>query len=128
MRVRVDPRGTLGGAARGSGVIVVEYSVKGGVQTAAHERRGARFHGTERTCYYPHTADGAEAVRLLRRAFDLGRIFKVSTSVTNGEAGQTVWAGIHHKTSRDGGSTRHGYPDDQFLQRLKSECMAHGIS
>ena len=133
MTVRVDPRSAVGGApaARGGGgggVIVVEYEARSGTQTDAHETPGAPFKGTGRVCYYPHDARGREAVALLRRAFALGRVFKVGTSVTTGAPGQTVWAGIHHKTNLEGGPANHGYPDAQFLERLKTECMAHGIA
>ena len=32
--------------------------------------------------------------------------------------------GVHVKTQRSGGAENHGWPDEHFLDRLHSECVA----
>jgi len=48
---------------------------------------------------------------LLKEAFNRKLIFTVGRSVTTGLDNQTVWNGIHHKTSLNGGASHFGYPD-----------------
>ncbi len=55
-------------------------------------------------------------------------MFTVGRSVTTGLDNQTVWNGIHHKTSLSGGSARFGYPDDTYLTRVKEELAAKGVT
>jgi len=38
-----------------------------------------------------------------------------------------VWNGIHHKTNTSGGSTRYGYPDDTYFNRVKLELALKGV-
>ena len=55
-----------------------------------------------------------------------GELFRVGKSSTTGQDDVVVWA-IHQKTSPDGGATRHGWPDVDFLLRLASECAALNV-
>lgn len=55
-------------------------------------------------------------------------IFTVGRSVTTGLDNQTVWNGIHHKTSTTGGASRFGYPDPTYLSRVKEELAAKGVT
>ena len=48
-------------------------------------------------------------------------------SATTGRENTVVWA-IHQKTSPDGGPTRHGWPDNDYVQRLQSECAAANVT
>lgn len=87
-----------------------------------------RYEGTRRVAYLPDTpALGERVAALLVRAFMMGHIFRVGTSVTTGTTNTTVWAGIHHKTRTSGGVERHGWPDPTLMDRLLSECAAVGI-
>ena len=129
MTVSVEPRLQFddGRGGGGGGAIVIEYSFNDGVQCDMHDAPGQRYHGTDRRCYLPLSDDGRAALALLRRAFELGKIFRVGQSVTTGREHQTVWAGIHHKTSPTGGAQNHGYPDPGWFDRLKSECAAASV-
>ena len=89
---------------------------------------GKGFGGTSREVYIPDTPEGREAVQLLKLGFQRGFLFIVGKSVTTGQDDVVIWAGIHQKTSRSGGATNHGWPDDSAFDRLKSECAARGIT
>ncbi|CAN0380565.1 unnamed protein product [Phaeothamnion confervicola] len=54
--------------------------------------------------------------------------FTVGTSITTGRSNCVVWNGVHHKTSIGGGSASFGYPDPTYLDRVKEELAAKGIS
>lgn len=110
------------------GSIVLDYVFPDGVQTERMPEPGQRYSGTRRRAYLPdNAAIGERATALLVRAFMLGRVFTIGTSVTTGVRNTTVWAGIHHKTRTHGGAEQHGWPDPTFLERLISECAASGI-
>jgi len=47
--------------------------------------------------------------------------------VTTGRDNATVWNGIHHKTRREGGPQNFGYPDQDYLRRVKDELRSKGI-
>jgi hypothetical protein len=38
-----------------------------------------------------------------------------------------VW-NIHHKTNTEGGSSRFGYPDDTYFNRVKLEIADRGVT
>ena len=38
-----------------------------------------------------------------------------------------MWNGIHHKTNTSGGSTRYGYPDDTYFNRVKLELALKSV-
>lgn len=63
----------------------------------------------------------------MKIAFDRKLIFTVGRSVTTGKDNQTVWAGIHHKTSLSGGSSKFGYPDPTYFQRVREELASRGV-
>ncbi len=56
---------------------------------------------------------------MFKVAFNRKLIFTVGRSVTTGLDNQTVWNGIHHKTSTSGGVASFGYPDPTYLTRVK---------
>jgi deltex-like protein len=97
----------------GKGAIVINYHMKGG------SRNGKHFSGTSRTAYLPDNKEGQEVLELFREAFNRKLIFTVGRSVTTGLDNQTVWNGIHHKTSTNGGVASFGYPDPTYLTRVK---------
>ncbi|NXM34291.1 DTX3L ligase, partial [Oxyruncus cristatus] len=109
------------------GTIEINYVMKGGVQTSNHPNPGQPYHSTYRTAYLPDNAEGREILGLLRRAFDQKLIFTVGQSRTTGAQNVITWNDIHHKTSMIGGPTNFGYPDPDYLQRVRSELKAKGI-
>ena len=76
--------------------------------------------------YYPDDETGRSCVRLLREAFVRGLLFCVGASATTGSESAICYA-IHQKSRCDGGATNHSWPDSGYLDRLRSECAAHGI-
>ncbi|NWX20439.1 DTX3L ligase, partial [Aegotheles bennettii] len=109
------------------GTIEITYNMQGGIQTSNHPDPGKRYGSTSRTAYLPDNKEGREILQLLRRAFDQKLIFTVGNSRTTGAQGVITWNDIHHKTSISGGPSRYGYPDPDYLQRVRSELKARGI-
>ncbi|NXG22940.1 DTX3L ligase, partial [Grallaria varia] len=109
------------------GTIEICYSMKGGIQTRNHPNPGCYYQSTVRTAYLPDNAEGREILELLRRAFKQKLIFTVGQSCTTGAQNVIIWNDIHHKTSVNGGPTNFGYPDPNYLQRVRSELKAKGI-
>ncbi|XP_062843083.1 E3 ubiquitin-protein ligase DTX3L-like [Trichomycterus rosablanca] len=109
------------------GVIEINYNIPGGTQTQEHPNPGRPYHGTSRTAYLPDNPEGNHVLDLLRRAFDQRLIFTVGTSRTSGMNDVVIWNDVHHKTNTHGGSQNFGYPDPEYLKRVKEELKAKGI-
>ncbi|NXG00859.1 DTX3L ligase, partial [Sakesphorus luctuosus] len=109
------------------GAIEIHYDMKGGIQTSSHPNPGQYYGPTSRIAYLPDNAEGREILELLRRAFNQKLIFTVGQSRTTGVENVITWNDIHHKTSMTGGPTNFGYPDPDYLQRVRSELKAKGI-
>uniref|UniRef100_A0A673T5I6 E3 ubiquitin-protein ligase n=1 Tax=Suricata suricatta TaxID=37032 RepID=A0A673T5I6_SURSU len=97
------------------------------VQKEKHPNPGKAYLGVQRTAYLPNNKEGKEVLTLLRRAFDQKLIFTVGESRTLGKSDVITWNDIHHKTSRYGGPERFGYPDPDYLKRVKQELKDKGI-
>ncbi|XP_043829818.1 E3 ubiquitin-protein ligase DTX3L-like [Dromiciops gliroides] len=109
------------------GTIVIQYDMRGGIQTEEHPNPGKRYEGTRRVAYLPNNEEGRQVLNLLRRAFDQKLIFTVGQSQTLGVKDVITWNDIHHKTLQFGGPENFGYPDPNYLQRVKMELKAKGI-
>ncbi|XP_069636997.1 E3 ubiquitin-protein ligase DTX3L [Haliaeetus albicilla] len=109
------------------GTIEITYSMYGGIQTSNHPNPGKPYCATSRRAYLPDNKEGREILQLLRRAFNQKLIFTVGQSCTTGAKGVITWNDIHHKTSTAGGPTNFGYPDPDYLKRVRSELKARGI-
>lgn len=124
----VQPSGFMDVFSRRPQWIAIQVDFRGGVQGPRQPSPGANYTGTARHLYYPNTDEGREGVALIKKAFLRGVLFVVGTSVTTGASNTVIFGGIHLKTATTGGPTNHGYPDKDWLLRLKSECMTNGIS
>ncbi|XP_036595759.1 E3 ubiquitin-protein ligase DTX3L-like [Trichosurus vulpecula] len=130
-----QPDGTMTASYRTSslpgynscGTIVIHYDMRGGIQTQDHPNPGRRYEGTRRVAYLPNNEEGRQVLVLLRRAFDQRLIFTVGQSRTSGANDVITWNDIHHKTLQFGGPENFGYPDPNYLQRVKLELKAKGI-
>ncbi|XP_004069155.2 E3 ubiquitin-protein ligase DTX3L [Oryzias latipes] len=111
----------------GCGHIVITYNIANGVQTDRHPNPGKPFSGTCRTAYLPDNKEGNAVLQLLKKAFDQRLIFTVGNSETNGLENQVIWNDISHKTSLSGGIKNFGYPDPNYLERVKKDLKAKGI-
>ncbi|NXC07345.1 DTX3L ligase, partial [Orthonyx spaldingii] len=107
--------------------IQINYYMRGGIQTSSHPNPGQHYGPAYRKAYLPDNKEGREILQLLRRAFDQKLIFTVGQSRTTGEQSVITWNDIHHKTAITGGPTNFGYPDPNYLQRVRSELKAKGI-
>ncbi|KJH42544.1 zinc finger, C3HC4 type [Dictyocaulus viviparus] len=103
------------------------YKVANGVQEASHPRPGKPFTGTRRKAYVPGTPDGSKVLRLLKFAFERRLIFTVGDSLTTGKRDVVVWNNIHHKTNVHGGPQNYGFPDPEYLRRVREDLTAMGI-
>uniref|UniRef100_A0A672G4I6 E3 ubiquitin-protein ligase n=1 Tax=Salarias fasciatus TaxID=181472 RepID=A0A672G4I6_SALFA len=111
----------------GCGTIEITYCIPDGRQTEKHPNPGQPYYGFMRTAYLPDNKEGLEVLHLLKRAFDQKLIFTVGTSRTTGADNQVTWNDIHHKTTRLGGPAGFGYPDPDYLSRVKEELKEKGI-
>ncbi|NXW20978.1 DTX3L ligase, partial [Circaetus pectoralis] len=109
------------------GTIEITYSMHSGIQTSNHPNPGKPYCATSRRAYLPDNKEGREILQLLRRAFNQKLIFTVGQSRTTGAKGVITWNDIHHKTSTIGGPMNFGYPDPDYLKRVRSELKARGI-
>lgn len=89
---------------------------------------GKTYSGTHRTAYLPDNKEGRKILGLLKVCFDRKLVFTVGTSVTTGMKNTTIWSGIHHKTSLNGGSSHFGYPDPTYFSRVEQEMASKGVS
>ncbi|KAG7218253.1 hypothetical protein INR49_020501 [Caranx melampygus] len=110
------------------GTIIIDYYIPSGIQTEKHPNPGKGFNGAQRTAYLPDNREGNDVLKLLRRAFEQKLIFTVGTSRTTGMDDQVTWNDIHHKTSTQGGPQSFGYPDPDYLSRVRDELKAKGIN
>ncbi|CAI9733114.1 probable E3 ubiquitin-protein ligase DTX3 [Octopus vulgaris] len=106
----------------------ISYHIPGGVQGKNHPNPGKSYYGTDRTAYLPKTEQGTTVLKMLQLAFSRRLIFTVGKSRTTNMENMVTWNDIHHKTSRIGGPSGFGYPDDDYLNRVTSELSAKGIT
>lgn len=106
---------------------IINYEFPSGQQEECHPDPGEPFIGIERQAYLPDNSEGQEVLHLLEQAFKQRLVFTIGVSRTTGKEGVVTWNDIHHKTRRDGGPERFGYPDDDYLSRVKEELKAKGI-
>ncbi|KAM6162457.1 E3 ubiquitin-protein ligase DTX3L [Erethizon dorsatum] len=109
------------------GTIVIRYRMEGGTQTEHHPNPGRYYPGTQRVAYLPDNKEGKEVLELLQVAFDRKLIFTVGYSRAQGVSDVITWNDIHHKTSQSGGPLNYGYPDPDYLKRVKEELKAKGV-
>ncbi|XP_017160132.1 E3 ubiquitin-protein ligase DTX3L-like [Poecilia reticulata] len=109
------------------GHICITYHIPSGKQTEKHPKPGQYYGGAIRTAYLPDNKEGNEVLLLLKKAFDQKLIFTVGASRTTGADNMVTWNDIHHKTSMTGGPECYGYPDENYLSRVKEELKAKGI-
>ncbi|KAK2837071.1 hypothetical protein Q5P01_014283 [Channa striata] len=109
------------------GTIIIHYYIPSGIQKEEHPNPGQPYEGVSRTAYLPDSSEGNRILILLQRAFDQRLIFTVGRSTTSGRNNTVTWNDIHHKTSTHGGPTHYGYPDPDYLRRVRDELKVKGI-
>ncbi|XP_008281739.1 E3 ubiquitin-protein ligase DTX3L [Stegastes partitus] len=109
------------------GTIIIDYYIPSGIQQEEHPNPGQPYEGVSRRAYLPDSSKGRMILDLLRRAFDQRLIFTIGRSTTSGRNNMVTWNDIHHKTSTHGGPTHYGYPDPDYLSRVRDELKVKGI-
>ncbi|KAM9394534.1 E3 ubiquitin-protein ligase DTX3L [Pholidichthys leucotaenia] len=107
--------------------IVIRYYIPSGIQKKEHPNPGQPYEGASRRAYLPDSPEGQQVLSLLKRAFKQRLIFTVGRSATSGRNNIVTWNDIHHKTSMYGGPTCFGYPDPDYLSRVRDELKVKGI-
>ncbi|XP_071771288.1 uncharacterized protein LOC139924207 [Centroberyx gerrardi] len=109
------------------GTITIHYYIPSGIQKEEHPNPGQRYEGASRTAYLPDSSEGRKVLELLKQAFNQRLVFTVGQSSTTGRNNLVTWNDIHHKTSTHGGPTYYGYPDPDYLKRVRDELKVKGI-
>uniref|UniRef100_A0A3Q3F278 E3 ubiquitin-protein ligase n=1 Tax=Labrus bergylta TaxID=56723 RepID=A0A3Q3F278_9LABR len=109
------------------GTVIINYYIPSGIQNKEHPNPGQPYEGVYRTAYLPDSTEGRHILKLLQRAFSQRLIFTVGRSTTSGRNNVVTWNDIHHKTSTCGGPTNYGYPDPDYLSRVRDELSVKGI-
>ncbi|KYO18143.1 E3 ubiquitin-protein ligase DTX3L [Alligator mississippiensis] len=107
--------------------LVISYHIPNGIQSKDHPNPGRPYSGAHRTAYLPNNKEGREIQELLEKAFNQKLIFTVGQSRTSGANDVVTWNDIHHKTQTHGGPQQFGYPDPNYLKRVREELKAKGI-
>lgn len=111
-----------------------EYSVKmlfefpGGVQGKEHPNPGKNYFGDLREAYFPNTKEGRKWTVLVRLAFERKLMFHIGRSQTLKADNRIVFGSIHLKTSTNGGTEKHGYPDENYFENLRKELAMKNIT
>lgn len=107
---------------------IIMYDFPDGKQEECHPHPGYPYKGTRRTAYLPANEKGTTVLHMLERAFKQGLTFTIGFSRTTGRNNVVTWNDIHHKTRTSGGPERFGYPDPDYLERVREELEAKGIT
>ncbi|XP_060604608.1 E3 ubiquitin-protein ligase DTX3L-like [Ruditapes philippinarum] len=107
--------------------IVITYTFQDGKQRENHPNPGKWYKGIQTRAYLPDTKEGRKIAKMLKVAFERKLVFTIGSSRTTGQEGVITWNDIHHKTdSRP--HTQFGYPDPTYLERVKDELAAKGVT
>ncbi|XP_033756274.1 uncharacterized protein LOC117339018 [Pecten maximus] len=109
------------------GTIEIRYVFQNGTQKENHPRPGKPYQGTERRGFLPDNKEGQKVLGLLQKAFASRLTFTIGSSRTTGKEDVVTWNDIHHKTKREGGTAKFGYPDPTYLTRVQEELAAKGV-
>ncbi|XP_033756918.1 uncharacterized protein LOC117339448 [Pecten maximus] len=110
-----------------SRTFIINYIFPDGTQDDEHPYPGESYRGLNRQAYLPDNSQGHKVLKMLKEAFEQRLTFTIGQSRTTGEDNVVTWNDIHHKTHRDGGPERYGYPDSDYLHRVTDELNAKGI-
>ncbi|XP_002737980.2 putative E3 ubiquitin-protein ligase DTX3 [Saccoglossus kowalevskii] len=103
---------------------VIKYTFNEGIRAECHPHPGMKYKGELFTAYLPNNKEGSQLLNLLKKAFDKGLLFGIAPR----EILDTIdWKDIDHKTSVTGGPEINGYPDPDYLKRLRQQLASKGI-
>lgn len=102
------------------GIIVMQFRFPPG-----KDDQGIDFAERKERGFLPDDAQGRVVLALMRLAFRRRVLFGLGESMTLGIRRATF--NVHLKTSRTGGSARHGYPDSEYFGRVLAELRSNGV-
>lgn len=105
----------------GVDIIEITYRFSNGIQSAEHPAPGTAYAGNTYVAYLPKNKEGEEILELLEIAWSRRLLFTVGSSLADGQKSSVIWAGIHHKTQKNGGESNNGYPDQTYFARVKKQ-------
>lgn len=100
--------------------IVITYNMNGGTL-----KSGEYYSGFNRKAYLPNNDKGKLVLELLKKAFDSKATFCIIRH--DQYSAKIDWNGLHHKTSVNGGLSRFGYPDPNYLDNILKELKLKGF-
>mmetsp|Transcript_2335 Transcript_2335/g.2893 ORF Transcript_2335/g.2893 Transcript_2335/m.2893 type:complete len:557 (+) Transcript_2335:29-1699(+) len=89
-------------------------------------KNGTSYLGKTESYYLPNNKKGREILELCKIGWKRKLLFTVGESLTLGGI-RVKFNGIHFKTSFTGGSQNHGWPDNEYFNRVKEEFQDKGI-
>ncbi|XP_020796416.1 E3 ubiquitin-protein ligase DTX3L1 [Boleophthalmus pectinirostris] len=96
----------------------VNFTFPEGVQMEGHPHPGQPYPGLRLCAYVPDSRDGRRVLSLLEKAFQQQLLFTVSTNV-HGEDVVSP-ASVPLKTQQEGGAIMNGYPDEDYLKKVRA--------
>jgi len=102
--------------------IAITYNFLAGQQGWEHPTPGVPF-----TAYLPNNAEGQAVCEMLKREFEAGLLFTIGKSQSTGKDTQILWNSVELKTNRSGGPSDYGYPDPEYLGRVRAQLASKEI-
>ncbi|XP_027033467.1 uncharacterized protein LOC113662647 isoform X2 [Tachysurus fulvidraco] len=106
------------------------YDIPNGIQGEDHPYPGEPFKGNRFEAFLPYNKTTTKLLPLLKKAFYKGLTFTVKVASADDDGnreGTVVWGSIPHKTKTEGGTSKNGYPDFNYITRLEEVLKAAGI-
>ncbi|TRY95599.1 hypothetical protein DNTS_017813 [Danionella cerebrum] len=107
--------------------VKITYCIPDGIQGDTDPNPGSPFEGGQFEAFLPLSPMGRSLLPSLKKAFDQGLTFVISSKKASGAGAKVNWGKIPHKTKMEGGKSSNGYPDSTYLTRLTDALEAHGI-
>ena len=124
----VDVASTRKNENKNKGSIEIKHKFNSGIQIKGHQNPGQRYSSRTEYIYLPRTPQGMQILGMIRLGWKRRMLYTVGRSVTRSLDNVIIFNGIHFKTSRYGGPTNYGYPDQYYFQRVKDEFNQKGIN
>ncbi|XP_060718456.1 uncharacterized protein LOC132840650 [Tachysurus vachellii] len=120
---------TIPGFNRDTALRII-YDIPNGIQGEDHPCPGEPFKGNRFEAFLPYNKTTTKLLPLLKKAFYKGLTFTVKVASADDDGnreGRVVWGSIPHKTKTEGGASKNGYPDFNYITRLEEVLKAAGV-
>ncbi|KAJ0022712.1 hypothetical protein NQD34_014846 [Periophthalmus magnuspinnatus] len=96
----------------------VNFTFPEGVQTTGHPRPGQPYPSLRLCAYLPDSHEGRKVLALMEKAYNQQLLFTVSTDVHGEDV--VCSTSVPLKTQTEGGSIMNGYPDEDYLKKVRT--------